>query len=77
MCLPSKTNREETDNMKELMKDFYEWFDDKTKVIAAVLIVTLVAMWKMPTAVDLAPVYTGLFGIVTGYALGRLKAIKD
>ena len=59
------------------MKDFYEWFDDKTKVIAAVLIVTIVAIWKLPTAVELAPVYTGLFGIVTGYTLAQFTGRKN
>lgn len=58
------------------MNQFLEWFDDKLQVIVAVLIVTALGVIYLPGQMDLDLVYGGLFGIATGYSLGRVNAEK-
>ncbi len=55
------------------MPDFYEWCDDKVQVIAAVLLVTGLAMVIIPEQVNLDIVYGGLFGLAAGMRLGNNK----
>lgn len=58
------------------MNPFLEWFDDKLQVIVAVLIVTALGVAFLPEQMNLDIVYGGLFGIATGYSLGKVNAEK-
>ena len=53
------------------MDKFYEWCDDKVQVIAAVLIITLAGMIRMPETIDLNIVYGGLFGLAAGIGIAK------
>jgi len=53
------------------MDKFYEWCDDKLQVIAAVLLITVFAMFAIPDKLDLNTVYAGLFGLAAGLAIGK------
>ena len=58
------------------MSPFLQWFDDKLQVIVAVLIVTVLGVVYLPEQMNLDIVYGGLFGIATGYSLGKLNGEK-
>lgn len=55
---------------------FLKWFDDKLQVIVAVLIVTGLGVAFLPAQMNLDIVYGGLFGIATGYSLGKVNGTK-
>ena len=53
------------------MDRFYEWCDDKMQVIAAVLIITVLAMIIIPEVINLDIVYGDLFGLAAGIGLSK------
>jgi len=53
------------------MDKFYEWCDDKTQVIVAVIIITIISFVVVPASVNLDIVYGGLFGLATGMAIAK------
>jgi hydrogenase/urease accessory protein HupE len=57
----------------ETLKTVLEWLDDKTQVIVAILILVGILSVTQPEIVteNLPAVLTGLFGIVTGHAMGK------
>ncbi len=70
------------DRFIEFTRLFFEWCDDKTKVIVAVLIITWLAMRIIPEQVNLDIVYGGLFGLAAGMAIGmsianKVKQVED
>ena len=63
--------------MKSIVKDLLSWADDRTQVIAAMVIIF--AMVFAAGEIDPAKekialsIVSGLFGIVTGYSVGKMN----
>ena len=55
------------------MKKFLDCCNDKTQVIMAVVIITVVSMLVIPEHINLDIVYGGLFGLATGMAIKNGK----
>ena len=59
------------------MEQFYKWFDDKLQVIVVVLIISVLIIFKEPAMFNSDLVFGGLFGIGTGYAMGKLGGSNE
>ena len=58
------------------MGNFYKWCDDKLQVIVAVMLLSVLVILKDPSLFNADLVYGGLFGIGTGYAIGKYEQLK-
>lgn len=56
-----------------ISKDFLDWFDDKTQVIIALLILGMLLVWHPDAASAVDNIVSGLLGVAVGKGWQRIS----
>ena len=63
--------------MKTIVREFFSWADDRTQVIVAMIVIFVIvfSVGEIDPAKEkiALSIVSGLFGIVTGYSVGKMN----